>query len=108
MVSKPLYATGLPLWLIALTGALLIGNTLPSLASVLIAQTPLGAVPSAGKVLGWELNMNRQYAQQKNWAGTIQRPNAEEEPVIFYDDRGRTQQPQQPPYLLNTPQSPMK
>lgn len=109
MVTKRLYPASLTMRVTTVTGVLFIGGSiLPGLASALIAQAPLGNIPSAGKVLGWELNMNRQYTQQMNGPGVIQRPNAAEPPVIFYEDQGRPQSPQQSPYLLNTPQYPRK
>lgn len=63
-------------------------------------------IPSAGSVLGWELNMNRIYAPQLDpGVPATQTKSGQEAPVIFYDLKNWPTQPssKDSPYLLNTP-----
>ncbi len=63
-------------------------------------------IPSAGTVLGWELNMNRIYTPQLDPSvPATQTKSGQEAPVIFYELKNWPTQPspQDSPYLLNTP-----
>ncbi|WP_373532786.1 hypothetical protein [Vampirovibrio sp.] len=81
-------------------------STGPASASHVIAQATSGNIPSAGTILGWELNMNRQYTERLNEKTLLQQQTpAEEPPVIYYDNQGQQPSPNQPPYLLNLPRN---
>ncbi len=64
------------------------------------------SIPSAGAVLGWELNMNRIYTPQLDPGQQTSPVKPEQEaPVIFYDLKNQPPLParQNSPFLLNTP-----
>jgi hypothetical protein len=65
-----------------------------------------GSIPSAGAVLGWELNMNRTYTPKLDPGVPASQTNSgQQAPVIFYDLKNWPSQPtrQDSPFLLNTP-----
>ncbi|WP_303673235.1 hypothetical protein [Vampirovibrio chlorellavorus] len=64
------------------------------------------SIPSAGAVLGWELNMNRIYTPKLDPGVPASQTNSgQQAPVIFYDLKHWPVQPtrQDRPFLLNTP-----
>lgn len=96
------YHFGFSLWM---AGLLLLSPAASGIASASLPSPPsdaTGNLPTAGTVLGWELNMNQIYSR-KLQQDLIQRPKPPEDPVIFYENRPHPGSNDRS-FLLNTPQ----
>lgn len=72
--------------------------------TIWLAQAPLAAkIPTAGTVLGWELNMNRVYSQQLERNLYNQPKNVDDAPVIFFNNIQNQPDNNNTQFLLNTP-----
>lgn len=83
-----------------MTGLML---TVPALNTPVSAQAPGPNIPTAGTVLGWELNMNQRYSRQLERDLQGRQQLLEEPPVIFYQDNGKTKPLNDSQFLLNSP-----
>lgn len=87
-----------------MTGLLLMSPLAGGNASASMPALPpdaTGSLPTAGTVLGWELNMGQIYSQKLR-QDLIQPTNPSEDPIIFYENRPNPR-PDDRPFLLNTP-----
>lgn len=72
----------------------------------LLAQAPIAdKVPTAGVILGWELNMNRNYSRPLDRPIYHQHRSLDDDQVIFFENT--KQEPlSEDQFLLNTPRPP--
>lgn len=101
MFSRNFFALSIGLLITSLMEAVL---ALPSPANgnIQLAQAPQAdKVPTAGAILGWELNMNRNYSQKLEREIQNQPKKLDEPRVIFFEN-AKKEPLSEHQFLLNT------
>lgn len=102
MSSRNFYALSIGLLIASLMeGALILPS--PARDNIQLAQAPQAdKIPTAGAILGWELNMNRNYSQKLDREIQNQPGKLDEPQVIFFENT-KKEPLSENQFLLNTP-----